>query len=229
MLNICPGCGLYCVEKLIQPAESAGWAVAVCPHCNHGHPFRQLPLLTLGGASGTGKSTIAAALAARLDQVVLLDTDILWRPEFDQPETQYRDFFETWLRLAKNIGQAGRPVLLVGAGVGVPHHREPCQERRYLGPIHPLALVCDDSRLAERLRSRPAWRHSNDAFVAGQQAFNRWFQEAAAVERLDTTHNSSATTADQVVDWIDRTLQRSFRPATTPPPELPNSLWSPTR
>lgn len=226
MFNTCSACGLYCVEKLIQPAESAGWAVAVCPQCGHGHPFRRLPLLTLGGASGAGKSTISAALAARLDQVVLLDTDILWRPEFDQPETQYRDFFESWLRLAKNISQAGRPVLLVGAGIGVPHNLEPCQERRYLGPIHSLALVCDDSQLAERLRSRPAWRHSGtDTFVASQQAFNRWFQKAAAVEQLDTTHNSSAATADQVADWIDRTLQRTF----TLPPEPPSSLWSPTR
>jgi hypothetical protein len=33
----------------------------------------------------------------------MLEADILWRPEFDQPEERCRGFFETWLRLGKNI------------------------------------------------------------------------------------------------------------------------------
>jgi hypothetical protein len=132
--------------------------------------------------------------------------DILWRAEFDQPETAYRDFFETWLRLAKNIGQAGRPVVLVGAGVGVPENLEACRERRYLGPIHYLALVCTDAALAARLRRRPAWRESgSDDYIEAQQHFNRWFQTRAAtpaIDRLDTTALSVAASTAQVAAWI---------------------------
>lgn len=39
MFNTCSACGLYSVEKLIQPAESAGWAVAVCPNAATATPF----------------------------------------------------------------------------------------------------------------------------------------------------------------------------------------------
>ena len=39
--------------------------------------------------------------------------------EFDRPDTQYRDFFETWLRVALNIAQAGRPVVLFAMESGI--------------------------------------------------------------------------------------------------------------
>jgi len=36
------------------------------------------------------------------------------------------------LRLCKNISQAGNPVVLFGAGTGVPYNIEPCAERLVL-------------------------------------------------------------------------------------------------
>ena len=109
---------------------------------------------------------------------MLLDADILWCPAFDKPDDGYRDFFEIWLRMAKNIGQSGRPVVLFGAGAGVPENIEPCVERRYFSAVHRLALVCDDDVLVERLRARPQWRNAGTtAFVESQVAFNRWFRE----------------------------------------------------
>jgi hypothetical protein len=73
-----------------------------------------------------------------------------------------------WLRLAKNISQVGQPMVLFGAGVGVPANLEECVERRYFAVIHYLALVCDDAVLEQRqpgrnrrsrrrLDWRPAW------------------------------------------------------------------------
>ncbi|MEZ4519803.1 MAG: hypothetical protein R3C44_24235 [Chloroflexota bacterium] len=60
----------------------------------------------------------------------MLESDILWRPEFNTPENQYRDFFELWLRMAKNISQSGQPVILFGAGFAVPSNMKPVRERR---------------------------------------------------------------------------------------------------
>jgi hypothetical protein len=211
MFNTCYRCGSYRADKLIE-IEHSGKGIAICPECGQRHPFLPQTLLVVSGASGAGKSTAAQLLLGKLKQAVLLDVDILWRPEFDTPETGYRDFFETWLRMAKNIGQSGRPVVLFGAGVGVPANFAPCVERRYFAAVHYLALVCDDARLAERLRQRPAWRLSaDDAFIEGQLSFNRWFQTQArdvepAMELVDTTDTSPDETARQVAQWIARTL-----------------------
>ena len=53
--------------------------------------------------------------------------------------------------MCKNIAQWGRPVVLFGAGFGVPHNIEPCVERRYFSSVEYLALVCSDASLAVRL------------------------------------------------------------------------------
>jgi ribose 1,5-bisphosphokinase PhnN len=212
MFNVCWQCGVYRADKTIVSGESIA-PVALCPECGHCHPFRRLPLLVISGASGAGKSTVCQLLLGRISDVVLLDSDILWRPEFDTPNDHYRAFFETWLRMAKNIAQAGRPVVLFGAGMGVPANLEPCVERRYLGALHFLALTCDDDMLARRLRQRPAWRQSgSDDYIAGHVQFNRWFknqaqQPASPIELLDTTDQSPTETARLVAEWLRNKLQ----------------------
>jgi hypothetical protein len=206
MLNVCYKCGLYRADKLIDPDGP----FAICPECGHKHPFLQLPLLIVSGASGAGKSALCQHLLGQQRQVVLLDADILWRPEFNQPENNYSDFLETWLRMCKNINQSGRPVVLFGAGIGVPGNIEPCVERRYFSRVHYLSLVCDDALLAARLRERPGWRESGgQAFIEGQLRFNQWFKtrpanEEPAITLLDTTHASIEQTSKQVLEWIQQ-------------------------
>ena len=206
MLNVCDSCGAYRADKIIDPAGP----YAICPVCEYAHPFLRLPLLIVGGASGAGKSAVCRQLLGTLLDVVLLDGDILWRDVFDTPEDNYRDFFETWLRLAKNISQSGRPVVLFNAGMAVPHNVEPCVERRYFSTVYYLALVCDDEVLAERLRRRPAWRESSSPqWIADQLRFNRWFKQRAAevtppVALLDTTEATVEETAASVKAWISR-------------------------
>lgn len=201
MFNVCHHCGLYRADKIIDPSGP----FAICPECGHRHPFRQLPLLIVSGPSGAGKSSVCQALLRHLDSVVLLDSDILWRPEFNSPE-RHRDFFETWPRMAKNISQSGRPVVLFGAGVGVPENIEPCVERRYFSKIHYLALVCNDETLAQRLKRRPAWRGSDPSFVVEQIQFNRWFKgrenSSPPISLIDTTEISLDASAEQVWRWI---------------------------
>jgi predicted kinase len=204
MINICFNCGVYRPDKII---DSAG-PYAICPECNYRHAFLQLPLLVVSGASGTGKSTICQLLLGNLNEVVLLDSDILWRAEFNKPENNHREFFETWLRVCKNIAQSGRPVVLFGAGLGVAENLEPCIERRYFSVIHYLALTCQDEVLTERLRARPQWRASNDITFLNQQVhYNQWLQANArianpAIHLVDTTTITIEETAMQVAAWI---------------------------
>ena len=203
MFNVCHNCGLYRADKIIDPSGP----YAVCPECGHKHSFRQLPLLIVSGASGAGKSSVCRVMLGKLDHVVLLDSEILWRPEFNKPENNYRDFFEIWLRVAKNISQSGRPVVLFGAGLGVPENIEPCVERRYFSEVHYLALVCDDEVLAQRLRARPAWRGGGDqAYIDEHIQFNRWFKGGQnghhPISLIDTTNVSLEGTIEQVKTWI---------------------------
>ena len=164
-----------------------------------------LPLLLVSGASGVGKSSVCQTLLGKMENAVLLDGDIIWRAEFNTPDDNYRDYFETWLRLAKNISQSGRPVVSFGAGMGVPANIEPCIERRYFSTIHYLALICDDEVLAQRLKARPAWRGSSEeAFVDRQIQFNRWFKEKGNryASLIDATSLTLETTAEQIQSWI---------------------------
>lgn len=53
MINVCYNCGIYRADKLIDPSGP----FAICPEYGFKHPFRQLPLLVVSGASGAGKSS----------------------------------------------------------------------------------------------------------------------------------------------------------------------------
>ncbi len=200
MFNVCPNCGEYRADKAIEPEG----AYAVCPNCLHRHKFLRPPLFILTGASGAGKSTVCLGLAARTQEVVVMESDILWRSEFNRPGTNYLEYRETWLRVCKNISQAGRPVVL--CGVGEPSQFERCVERRYFSELHYLALVCEPQSLVSRLRSRPPWRGtSNEECIQQQVAFNRWLidnapKTAPPMTLLDT----SEATADETVEGVER-------------------------
>jgi broad-specificity NMP kinase len=205
MMNVCHQCGLYRADKIIDPSGP----YAICPECGHRHPFIQVPLMVVSGASGTGKSTVCNLLTGRYQEAVLLDSDILWRSAFDQPENNHREYFETWLRVSKNIAQSGRSVVLFGAGMGVPENLESCIERRYFSSVRYLALVCSGEILSKRLRQRPAWRGAgNTKYIEEHQRFNQWFvnynqaDNQPGITRLDTSEKSLEETAKEVEAWI---------------------------
>jgi predicted kinase len=164
------------------------------------------------GPSGTGKTAIARDLIGVLPGTILLEADILWQAEFNQPDENYRGFFETWLRLAKNISQAGHPVTLFCTGT-IPENIEPCVERRYFTKVHYLALTCEPEELAERLRRRPAWRDAGvSQFSQAQVKFNRWIVEKGqyeepAIRVVDTTRATLADSSGQVAAWIKTRLE----------------------
>ena len=218
MLNVCSNCGSYRPDKTIDPSGP----FAICPDCGYAHPFIYSPLFVVSGASGTGKSTLVNLLARPGTGFVVLDGDILWRPQFNDPTNDYRDFMETWLRVCKNIAQSGQPVMLFGAGFGVPSNLAGCVERRYFPRVHTLALVCSDEELTRRLQARPSWRASGgEDFLRSQLEFNGWFIEAAArpeldITTLDTPRDSTADTTRQVLEWA----QSRF-------PGMPGNTYSP--
>ena len=205
MFNVCPQCGEYSVEKTVVPLEGSR-ALAVCPRCGGETPFLRLPHFMISGASGTGKSTLALRMAQEDFSCVHLEGDILWMAEFNRPEEDYRTYREVWLRMAKNIGQGGRPVAWYGSVV--PEQIEPCVERRYFSNVYYLALVCEPDVLAERLRARPGWRNAgSEEFVGGMLAFNQWFLDHAGegdppLEVLDTSHATIDDSARTVRAWI---------------------------
>ena len=202
MFNVCRNCGELRVDKIIDPEG----LYAICPNCDYKHEFLRLPLFVITGASGTGKSSTCLALVAKTKDFVVMDSDILWRSEFEQPDTDYRNYRESWLRVCKNISQAGKPVVLCGASL--PEQFEQCIERRYFSEIHYLALVCSDEALESRLRSRPAWRNSSDEeYIKTHVAFNRWLKENAGnteppMSLLDTSEITVAESVERVEDWL---------------------------
>lgn len=212
MFNVCPGCGEYSDDKGIEPAAdaSSAQAFAVCHRCGHRHPFLRLPLLVVTGASGCGKTTAAIELASRMDECVCMESDILWREEFNKPENDYRDYRNMWLRTAKNINQAGRPVVLFGSAT--PGQFECCNEARYFTDIRYLALCCHQDELIRRLRARPQWRQSGtDEMVERMTKFNRWLQENAGTTSppmtlLDTSTLSPAESVAAVRSWIQEQI-----------------------
>jgi 2-phosphoglycerate kinase len=212
MFNVCPQCGEYCVEKTIELSGpgSARAAHAICPFCHYAHQFLQQPLFIITGASGAGKSTACLALVPILKECVVMESDILWGVIQATPEDDYRGYRNTWLRVAKNIGQSGKPVVL--CGTAVPEQFEACSERRYFSTLHYLAMVCDDEVLVERLRHRPAWRQSDStAFVERMLEFNRWLREHTdktdpPMTLNDTSHRSLGETVEEVAYWIRQRL-----------------------
>ena len=206
MINTCSQCGTYRPDKQIDPAGP----FAICPECGYRQGFRQLPLLVVCGASGTGKSAVCQALTGLDPQSILLEADILWRKEFATPEDHYRGFFETWLRVCKNVAQSGRPVVLFCAG-GIPANLEPCVERRYFTQVHYLALTCQEQELTRRLQARPAWRNSGQPeFIQEQVQFNQWLIEIGQhgtpkIALVDTSDKPVEETQAAVLAWIQAT------------------------
>jgi adenylate kinase family enzyme len=179
---------------------------AICLNCGFRHPFIRLPLFILTGASGAGKSTVCLKLAATMKDVVVMESDILWREEFNKPETNYSEYRETWLRVCKNISQAGKPVVL--CGIGEPSQFEHCIERRYFSELHYLALICEEQIHTSRLQHRPFWRGSaREEFIKAQVKFNRWLLDNARITKppmtlLDTSELTVDETVEKVVQWI---------------------------
>lgn len=201
---------MYRADKEIDQVK----AEAICPKCGHRHPFNYLPMMFVCGPSCAGKSTVCQSLMGTYGKAVLLDGDILWRNEFASEESGgAKGFFDTWLRVAKNVGMSGKPVVLFNAGA-IPDNVLGNVEARYFSGIHFLAMVCEDDELERRLTARPKWRGTHDpAFIKEQKRFNNWLKDHAQADGrnitlLDTSHLSEAEAIEQTVAWLDGCVEK---------------------
>jgi ABC-type cobalamin/Fe3+-siderophores transport system ATPase subunit len=201
MFNVCEGCGLWMPE----PEVDRHGPDVVCGHCGFRRRFGMLPLHIITGPSGAGKTTLCGILAPTMEDVVCLESDLLWGALPASADDDYRGYWDHWLHLAAAIGQAGRPVVLFGTTI--PERIESVPNRRFFSTVRYLALVCDDDELARRLRARPAWRGCDEPFIAGMLAYNRRLREQAAAgtlreDLMETTGLDTAEAARRVAAWI---------------------------
>lgn len=203
MFNVCLNCGEYRADKIIESVGKKTFAI--CPECNHAHEFLQLPLFIVSGPSGAGKSTMVSELSSITKDFVVLESDILWDNRFQSPETKYREYGELWLRMAKNIAQSGKPVIL--CGTAMPDQLEQCVERRYFSKLFYIALICDNNELKKRLQKRPLWRGTSDEFINEMVSYNNWLKENGETNEpiinvLDTTNVSPDHTAHNILKLV---------------------------
>ena len=167
------------------------------------------PLFLVGGPAGAGKSTVRTVLLGTIDEVVAMESDLLWRSEYERDNEGFR---RLWLRIAAEIGLSGLPVVIFGAGFAVPHNVEPLPERAAFSSVHYLAVTCDDDTLAKRIRARKPPRRTDDAHVKEHVDFNGWLRANARsavppVTLVDTTHSTIDETTATVAAWIRSTLR----------------------
>lgn len=141
MLNVCPGCGMYQVEKQVTVQPDSGLGVAICGTCGARLTFIHRPLFVVTGASGTGKSATCLELMRRQTGLLTLESDILWGAIDVSGEAGIDCYWNAWLRMIKNISQGPQSVVLCGMLVPETLERQP--ERHYIGDTQFLALVAD--------------------------------------------------------------------------------------
>ena len=115
---------------------------------------------------------------------------------------------ETILRMAKNISQVGKPVVLNAASM--PDQFENTYERQFFSNIYYIAIVCDSEALEKRMR---CGRGINDkGWIESSVSFNNWFLENGkkqmpVIDLCDTTNKTVEEAAQFIDKWVKEKLQ----------------------
>lgn len=209
MLSVCPECRDPAVDKEVRPAAAPdGYATAVCGNCGHKFRFRYVPLFTLEGPPGVGKSTTAGLLSNDIPLAVYEGDHHI---DLLGGELSWSSVCELELRIGMTLHANGRQALYVG-GIR-PYELADSSETRYFPRIERCALVASDEDLAARLRERPFYRE-HPRKVEEHLEHVRWYRERGperGIRVVNTTELSPEAVATAVTDWIESSLDGPSR------------------
>lgn len=196
MLHFCPQCRNTDIEKSIFDAED-GYATAECPNCGKRFQFRYLPLYTLEGAPGVGKSTTAGLLEGEISPT-MYEGDL--HIDLTNGKLSWKEICDLDFRICMLLHAAGRQPLFVG-GVH-PHDIDDSPETRYFSSIERCALVCDDADLEKRLRERSMAQDGIDFMLD----VNHWYRNEGidhGIEVVNTSDLAPDEVAREVRGWVE--------------------------
>jgi predicted kinase len=186
----CMECGPGTVTEPDPTAKSMR-----CRQCGAQTARSDLPLFVVAGVSGSGKSTVLESLRPRLPDYELFDVDLILHVAALGWET----WRNTWLQLAGAIALNGRPTVLLGTLT--PGQLSELPARRLIGPVHFCLLDAPNEVIANRLRSRPAWRGCTEEFIEKQRNFGAQLR-AEITPVFDTARLDPAATAECIAAWV---------------------------
>lgn len=170
-------------------------------------PTKKLPLFVVSGASCAGKSTACNILFQAEQDYIVMESDLLWNDLFNTPEDNYYEYRRLWSRVAANISQIGKPVVLCGCGI--PEQFENIPERELFTEIHYAGVVSDNKIFENRMRE--GRNVTDENWIKNSLSFNTWLKENATTTKPSMTliDNSNLTpnqTAEQIDIWIRKFL-----------------------
>lgn len=167
------------------------------------NPTKKLPLFIVTGASCVGKSTACQVLFQNEKDYIVMESDLLWNNIYNTPQDNFCEYRRVWLRVAANIAQIGKPVVLCGSAD--PEQFEHLAERALFTKLHYLAVVCEEEILISRMR---IGRGVNDGnWIHSSSQFNEWLKENAdkthpKMTLLDNTRLTPSEAARAIDGWI---------------------------
>ena len=162
------------------------------------------PIFFISGAFGTGKTTVAPLVAARLPECFVMDADWLInqlsRLAGRELHIDAGTLPDVWLAIAGVAAMGHRSTVIFSPCE--PREIENLSSRALVGESHWLLLDCADELIDARLAKRSGWT---------EELTHESLIDAAHLRtlRLPTLHTDKAPpeiTADEIVAWVRERL-----------------------